>query len=121
MHAKSAQVLLATVVILSVAAGALLAADAAMQNVQRHRAREFQQLVGGLGFGPCLDLERCEMCFDPRINPAGPAGLGPDPGGPVTAGVYFCQEHGVSVFHYPRPNHRYEGTSSEPAANAHVF
>ena len=43
--------------------------------------RSFQELVGGLGFGPALDLSRCEFSFDPRLCPGCPADLGPVPAG----------------------------------------
>jgi len=36
---------------------------------QRERlARDFQSLLGGLGFGPALDLSESTYGFDPRLN-----------------------------------------------------
>ena len=45
--------------VLSVAAAALmLALDLQPAAGRQRRSEEFQRLVGGLGFGPALDLER---------------------------------------------------------------
>ena len=55
--------------------------------------RDFQRLVGGLGFGPALDLSRCDFTFDPRVGNVCPGNLGPIPSGRV-----FCPEHACSIF-----------------------
>jgi hypothetical protein len=62
---------------------------------ERH-GREFQALVGGLGFGPAGDLSRCAFGFDPRLCPGCPHDLGPIPGG-----SRFCPDHGCSILYYP--------------------
>lgn len=53
------------------------------------RAARFQQVVGGLGGGPALDLSRCAAAFDPRLGPR----CSPD-GGPVPGGRFLCPYHG---------------------------
>jgi hypothetical protein len=60
------------------------------------RVREFHRLVGGLGFGPSVDLARCEFGFDPRLCPACSDDCGPVPGG-----MFFCPRHAGSVLAYP--------------------
>jgi hypothetical protein len=85
-------VILATLV---VAAGLVLARHFQSQPPPQE-AREFQRLVGGLGFGPALDLRRCAFSFDPRLCPGCQEDLGPIPGG-----AYFCPHHACSIFFYP--------------------
>lgn len=60
------------------------------------RTEEFHRLVGGLGFGPALDLQSCEFGFDPRLCPACSADCGPIPGG-----LFFCPHHASATFDYP--------------------
>src|SRR5712692_5945212 len=83
---------------LTAAAGAVLLREAAQPDEPRSGQRAFQELVGGLGFGPALDLSQCEFSFDPRLCPACSRELGPIPGG-----GYFCPHHACSVFYYPPP------------------
>jgi hypothetical protein len=95
---KAATVLLALIVALAAAAGTLLALGARQPAGQEARAREFQHLVGGLGFGPALDLERCPFSFDPRLAPGCAEDCGPVPGG-----VFFCPYHAGSLLDYSPP------------------
>ena len=81
---------------LTAAAGAALALGARPPAGQDARAEEFQRLVGGLGFGPALDLARCPNAFDPRLCPHCPAEYGPLPGGGC-----FCPYHAGSPLDYP--------------------
>jgi hypothetical protein len=85
---------LAGILTLTVAAGVLLALESRDRSNQE--GKDFQRLVGGLGFGPALDLSRCPNSFDPRLCPHCPADLGPVPGG---GGL--CPQHACSVFAYP--------------------
>jgi hypothetical protein len=74
---------------LALAAGAVLLGESVRE--PRHRqVREFQSLVGGLGFGPALDLGRCEFSFDPRLcgHCSGDVGI-------VPGGMTFCPHHGL--------------------------
>ena len=80
---------------LSLAACAIVVAESRRDPVSAGRSREFQQLVGGLGFGPAIDLSRCTLAFDPRLGPMCESQLGPIPG----AG-FVCPEHACSVFDY---------------------
>jgi hypothetical protein len=57
---------------------------------------EFQRLVGGLGFGPALDLSGCAFGFDPRLD-----GGCAEECGPVPGAACFCPRHAGSVFSYP--------------------
>jgi hypothetical protein len=81
---------------LAMAAGALPIYDARMQPQRAERSAEFQRLVGGLGFGPALDLSRCPHSFDPRLDD----GCGDDEG-PLPGGARFCPQHAGSIFYYP--------------------
>jgi hypothetical protein len=87
-------IVLAGILALTLTAGIIVA----LENRDRARAesQDFQRLVGGLGFGPALDLARCPNSFDPRLCPHCPADLGPVPGGGG-----FCPQHACSVFDYP--------------------
>jgi hypothetical protein len=82
----------------------VIAAGAALDLASRplpdngRQAAEFHRLVGGLGFGPALDLERCEGSFDPRLCPACS-----NDGGPIPAGMVFCPHHACSVFDWSPP------------------
>ena len=81
--------------LLTAAAGAVLATE----NLARpgpERDEPFQRLVGGVGFGPALDLSGCAFSFDPRLDGACAEECGPIPGG-----GYFCPRHAMSVFFYP--------------------
>ena len=77
---RAPAVLFTLIVGLAAAAGAALAAGARPPAGAEERAREFQQLVGGLGGGPALDLDRCASGFDPRLCPARLGDGGPVPG-----------------------------------------
>ena len=96
MHAKSRIIVAALIMLLSATAGVLLAIDSLAAPDHDAPAEEFQRLVGGLGFGPAVDLSRCEFSFDPRLCPDCPQQHGPSPGG-----VYFCPQHACSILYYP--------------------
>jgi hypothetical protein len=81
---------------LATAAGAVLVFGSRPAAGEEKRAEEFQHLVGGLGFGPALDLEQCDFAFDPRLAPACPNDCGPIPGG-----VFFCPYHACSILDSP--------------------
>jgi hypothetical protein len=95
MNRKGPAFLLSSLLVATVAAAGVVLLDHASHE-QQARAEEFQGLVGGLGFGPAVDLSRCAFCFDPRICPTCSQNQGPIPGG-----VFFCPLHGCSVFYYP--------------------
>jgi hypothetical protein len=86
--------ILAAVLALTCAAAALVLHDS--PDRPDAEAADFQRLVGGLGFGPALDLSRCPNAFDPRLCPHCPADFGPVPGGGC-----FCPQHAGSLFDYP--------------------
>ena len=58
---------------------------------------DFQQLTGGLGFGPALDLSGCPFCFDPRASSACRVDQGP-----LIGGGCFCPYHSQAILHYQR-------------------
>jgi hypothetical protein len=93
---RAAALLFAGLLALTAAAGAALTVGARPPAREEQRAEEFQRLVGGLGFGPALDLERCAFAFDPRLDPGCSEDVGPVPGG-----GFFCPHHACSVFDYP--------------------
>jgi hypothetical protein len=84
-----------TLLLLTVAAGAILTAENLPQDRRQAPAEEFQRLVGGLGFGPALDLSDCIFGFDPRLDAACAFERGPIPGG-----ACFCPRHAGSLFCY---------------------
>jgi hypothetical protein len=92
---------------LTLSATTALAAGAWTHRLQQTREQEFQHLVGGLGTGPSVSLSGCGFSFDARLSASCPFDRGPIPGG-----VYFCPEHGCSIFdcsslphqmHFPSP------------------
>jgi len=93
---KSSRVLLVLIVALALGAAAALSVCARPDARHDEHARQFHRLVGGLGFGPAVDLARCEFAFDPRLCPACSEDTGPIPGG-----MFFCPYHASSVFDYP--------------------
>jgi hypothetical protein len=86
---------LAGILALVAGAAAILIAEGATNSMHAVHAQEFQQLVGGLGFGPAVDLSRCPNSFDPRLGGHCPEEVGPIPGG----GCY-CPHHACSIFYY---------------------
>ena len=94
MRSNAPLTVLAVILALAVAAGAIVALES--RDRSRAEAEDFQRLVGGLGFGPALDLARCPNSFDPRLCPHCPADSGPVPGG-----GRFCPQHACSVLDYP--------------------
>jgi hypothetical protein len=95
---KAPRLLFTLLLALAAAAGTVLAVGGRRPAAREERAREFQRLVGGLGFGPALDLEQCASSFDPRLGPACPNDCGPVPGG-----TFFCPQHACSILDYPPP------------------
>lgn len=95
MYSRSPLWFLAAVGGLTLAAGIVLALPP--QRGALERALSFQHLVGGLGFGPALDLSGCASQFDPRICPECVNELGP-----LVNGRVFCPHHAFSILSYPR-------------------
>src|SRR4051794_18411272 len=110
MRPQAVHVLLALTLALPAGAAAVLVADLPARQEREARAREFQSLVGGLGFGPAADLSRCAFSFDPRLCPGCPQERGPIPGG-----GYFCPYHGCSILSSPPLAREVRG---DPAGNA---
>jgi len=96
MNAGRPWLLLASIIALALAAVTFLVTDAGLQDRRAARAEDFQRLVGGLGFGPALDLSRCPNSFDPRLDD-GCA----DDDGPIPGGARYCPLRGGSIFSYP--------------------
>lgn len=90
-----ARLIMASLVVLTVAACVIVVAESRRNPLSANRSREFQQLVGGLGFGPAVDLSRCTLAFDPRLGPVCESQMGPIPGG-----GFVCPQHACSVFDY---------------------
>lgn len=78
------------------AAWTLVIADLPVQAESDRRHVNFQNLVGGLGFGPAQDLAHCPFHFDPRLGRCRQ-----DEWGPLADGASLCPHHGGSVFCYP--------------------
>jgi hypothetical protein len=83
--------LLAALALSCAAAGGAIAADPWFRRPEAAQ-REFQQLLGGLGCGPAVNLAECELAFDPRLDGACTADCGPIPGG-----HWFCGRHACSL------------------------
>jgi hypothetical protein len=75
---------------------AVLITEAGIQSRQEASAQTFQQLVGGVGFGPAIDLSGCAFSFDPRLDGSCAEDCGSIPGGSC-----FCPRHAASLFAYP--------------------
>jgi hypothetical protein len=96
LRLHAAEVLGLVVVLLAIGAGGVLAAEEMSHDARGAMGDEFQQLVGGLGFGPTVDVSQCPFGFDPRLEADCRANHGPIPGG-----VHFCPLHAGSVWSYP--------------------
>jgi hypothetical protein len=90
--------LLLVVLLLGCASALVLALEERHQRSREEQTAEFQRLVGGLGFGPALDLSGCPFGFDPRLDGSCAQEYAPLPGG-----ACFCPRHAGSVLHYPPP------------------
>lgn len=90
--------LLVTLLLLAGASAAVLVAEEQRQRNSEGHAAEFQRLVGGLGFGPALDLSGCAFGFDPRLDASCAEEYAPLPGG-----ACFCPRHAGSILYYPPP------------------
>jgi hypothetical protein len=93
---------------LFLAACAILGLDAALPRSRSDRSEEFQRLVGGLGFGPALDLARCPFSFDPRLGNDCAQNDQSLPGC-----ERYCPRHAGSIFYYPPLNPSRAARSSE--------
>jgi hypothetical protein len=99
MISKGLLLLSCGLIVLTLAAAAVVGTGAGTNGNRLAQGREFQQLVGGLGSGPAVDLTICPFCFDARLSRGCQWDQEPIPGG-----VYFCPEHGCSIFYYsPNP------------------
>ncbi len=86
--------LLVVLLLLVAAAGAVLVAEGRQRGAGR--GEDFQRLLGGVGFGPAVDLSVCAFGFDPRLDGTCALETGAVPGG-----ACFCPRHAGSVFFYP--------------------
>jgi hypothetical protein len=86
----------AALLLLVGAAGAVLALEGRGQRRRDVYSEQFQHLVGGLGFGPAVDLSGCAFGFDPRLDGDCAAEYGPVPGGRC-----FCPRHTENILYYP--------------------
>src|SRR5271166_3876477 len=97
MRFKSSCLLTLLLIVLPGAAAVLVTADSVSSPANPAHAEELQQLVGGLGCGPAVDLSRCAFSFDPRLCADCPLNHAPVPGG-----ARFCPQHACSIL-YCRP------------------
>jgi hypothetical protein len=91
--------LLFSLLVLVAAVAVVLGVDGRAGQASRAHAEAFQRLVGGVGFGPAVDLSRCAFGFDPRLD-----GSCQEESGPIPGGRCFCPRHACSLFFYPPPN-----------------
>lgn len=68
---------------------AILQTEAMRARSPNLRSRQFQRLVGGLGWGCELDASRCLAAFDPRLSGVCGYETAPLPGGQA-----YCPYHG---------------------------
>jgi hypothetical protein len=74
-------ILFAAVLTLVAGAAVVVVDGAGVDPRDVERGRAFQSAVGGLGFGPALDLSGSERAFDPRVGNVPSARHHPLPGG----------------------------------------
>jgi hypothetical protein len=82
--------------LLTGAAGTVLVVEDRRGRELPARAESFQRLVGGLGFGPSLNLSDCAFDFDPRLEGSCAMDYGP-----LAGGACFSSRQAGSVFFYP--------------------
>ncbi|MFP6769162.1 MAG: hypothetical protein VB859_13400 [Planctomycetaceae bacterium] len=87
--------LLAVIAVLVIAAGVAVAHYRQPVPTRAADAAGFQQLVGGLGFGPSVELSTCPVQFDPRLETTCNAQTGPIP-----AGGLLCPGCGRFLFSF---------------------
>lgn len=95
MNATIPRLVLTSLIGMFFAASAVMLTETHRDSVSAGRSREFQQMLGGLGFGPAIDLSRCTLAFDPRLGPICDSQLSPIPGG-----QFACPHHTCSVFDF---------------------
>ncbi len=95
MESRGVIRLIAVLILLAGAAGAVLLGEEMAFRHRASRGEQFQRLVRGVGFGPALDLSGCAFGFDPRLD-----GSCSEDSGPVPGGACFCPRHAGSVFEY---------------------
>src|SRR5437868_15280170 len=94
MQPKAPLVVFFLIVALAISAAIMIGVQS-RKNAPPASAAEFQQLIGGLGFGPAVDLARCPNSFDPRLCARCSRDRGPIPGG-----RRLCPQHAGSIFYY---------------------
>jgi len=85
--------ILVSVIGLTVTASVIVLSESRRNPVAAGQSREFQQMLGGLGIGPAVDLSRCTLAFDPRLGPVCDSHFGP-----ISGGEFVCPYHACSVF-----------------------
>jgi hypothetical protein len=96
VSSRAPTILFSLIAALAAAAGLVLVLGTCPNPRQEARSREFQQLVGGLGCGPSVELSRCAFSFDPRLCPECPQNHGP-----IAGGAFFCPHHACSILYCP--------------------
>jgi hypothetical protein len=86
--------------LLTGAAGAVLVVEERRGRDTLAYAESFQRLVGGLGFGPALDLSSCASAFDPRLEDSCSTDYGP-----IAGGAGFNSRQTGSILFYPPLKH----------------
>ena|SRR5690349_4714945 len=99
MESRSSALFVALLLLSGMAGVILTAENRAAQRRQAHD-EAFQRLVGGLGFGPSLDLSDCDFSFDPRLDDSHAA-----EGGPIPGGACFRPRQAASLSFYSPPEH----------------
>ena len=108
MTSDSSNRLLAVIAILVIAAGVAVAHYRQPVPPRAADAAGFQQLVGGLGFGPSVELSTCPVQFDPRLETTCNARTGPIP-----AGGLLCPGCGRFLFSFsPRSPDNLAGSTA---------
>lgn len=88
--------LLILVLVLVLAVALCWTIDAGYQEQRCQTDFEFQQLVGGIGMGPAIDLSACAFAFDARLACTCRSMQEPLPGGQE-----FCPHHTAAVLALP--------------------
>jgi hypothetical protein len=97
MRSSAPNLVLAAIAALSLFAITVWIHDAVAAQRHEKMSEDFQSLVGGLGFGPALDLSNGTHSFDPRLD-----GEGADVDENLPGATRSGADNPLSIFRYPR-------------------
>ena len=93
MRPLAPRLILLALIIMTLLSATVLLCDATAAQHHERMSKEFQTLVGGLGYGPALGLSQRAYRFDPRL-----CGDSMDTDGPLPRSVAFGARDPFSIF-----------------------